>query len=234
MTGAATRTPESRTFVGDVESLLRRPRAFFRERRERHGGWRRPVAIVLALGLFPLAAQLTLTAATPSPDAGGRQLAYAVGSGGGGTVGVALGTLVGALVSEASAAAFWLAFAAVFYLVTLPFDPAGGVGRLLRAAAWGFVPTFLYETAWLAALVVEVGRRPPPATDAAADAFVAAVQSTPLMAAVDVLGVACTLWTGGLWLLAVAEVRDVGRAVAGAAVALPVGVRLLLVGAQYL
>jgi hypothetical protein len=227
-----TEPSRDRSFLADVESVVRRPRSFVR-RRAASPGRLRPAAIVLGLGLFPLAAQLTLTAATPA--VGGSRLSYAAGAGaGGGTVGVALGTLAGAVVSEASAAAFWLAFAAVFYLATLPFDPDGGFVRLLFCSAWGFVPTVVYEAAWLAALVVEVARRPAPSTEAAADAFVVAVQSTPLMAAVDVLGVACTLWSGAIWLLVVADVRGVGYRVAGIAVSLPVAVRLLVVGAQYL
>ncbi|ELZ18705.1 YIP1 family protein [Natrinema limicola] len=105
----------------------------------------------------------------------------------------------------------WIAFAALFYLLSWPIASESGVDRTVSLVAWGFVPQLLANGVTLAALLAafpampteswRIGVTVPARLYASPPAF------EPLFAAATVVGVGCTLWSGYLWAHAIAAAR---------------------------
>ena len=119
----------------------------------------------------------------------------------------------------------WIAFAALFYLLSWPVASEDGFGRTVSLVAWGFVPQLLASAVTLAALGVafpatpteiwRLGLTPPARLYASPPGF------DPLFAATTVIGVGCTLWSGYLWAHAVAAARGLTLRQGLAVVAVP-------------
>ena len=119
----------------------------------------------------------------------------------------------------------WIAFAALFYLLSWPIASESGVDRTVSLVAWGFVPQLLANGITLAALLAafpatpteswRIGVTVPARIYASPPAF------EPLFAAATVVGVGCTLWSGYLWAHAIAAARGLTLRQGLAVVAVP-------------
>jgi len=119
----------------------------------------------------------------------------------------------------------WIAFTAVFYLLSWPIASESGFDRTASLIAWGFVPQLLASGVTLVALVAafpatpielwRIGVTIPARLYASPPGF------DPLFAATAVVGVGCTLWSGYLWAHAVAAARGVTLRQGLAVVAVP-------------
>ncbi|WP_254522007.1 YIP1 family protein [Natrinema caseinilyticum] len=134
-----------------------------------------------------------------------------------------VGLIAATLVAEPLIA--WLAFTAVFYLLSWPVAGERGFGRTVRFVAWGFVPQFVANVVALVVLSLRFPATPteiwslgitvpariyafPPATD-------------PLFVAANAAAVCCTVWSGFLWAHAVSAARGVSLRREAAVVVVP-------------
>ncbi|TMT85278.1 hypothetical protein E2L06_01125 [Haloterrigena sp. H1] len=125
----------------------------------------------------------------------------------------------------------WIAFTAVFYLLSWPIASESGFDRTASLIAWGFVPQLLASGVTLVALVAafpatpielwRIGVTIPARLYASPPGF------DPLFAVTAVVGVGCTLWSGYLWAHAIAAARGVTLRQGLAVVAVPT---ILVVG----
>ena len=196
-----------------VATLLTHPRKFY-SAREDDPGRLGPVLAVAATGSVTLFAQLLLVSMSVIGDR--PTLSYVTTAL---QVDLPAITVAGSLVSFGHVFGYWLVYAAVFYLVTMPVTNSGSFTQMFWLTGWGFLPWVFSGVVWLAAMIASAHATPVPTTPAENDLFVRQVQQTALVDGsqyVDYLG---TLWSLGLWALMVRVVRDVTPLQAVAAVA---------------
>lgn len=200
-----------------VVAALTRPDSFFAERAE-DPSLLYPAVVVAVVGLLSVLASVPVFLALREgiPEGAGPFLAV------GAAVGVAF-AFVGPFV-------VWLLFAAAFHAISAVFDGEGRFRKTFVLAGWGFLPrVFASALSLVATLVVLRGRSYPPLTDPQAiQAFARSLQADPLLRAVTAVGILLTLWSGYIWLYAVANARDLTRRQALLTVALPVLVSVAL------
>ncbi|MDR5655918.1 YIP1 family protein [Halodesulfurarchaeum sp. HSR-GB] len=186
-----------------ISALVRSPAAFFSSRMERPGHIL-PVVILTLTGVSTLGAQLLLA----SMSVIGERLTLSYVS----TafqIEIPAITVAGALVSFGHVFLYWVVFAAIFYLLSLPFASAGTFSSVFWLSAWGFVPWALAGLLWLGAMIVSASSVPPPATSAGNAAFVEQVQGTQIVETSLLVDYLATAWSLGLWTVLVRTVRDV-------------------------
>lgn len=194
-----------------VVAALTSPDSFFAERDE-DPSLLYPAVIVAVVGLLSVLAVvpvfLALTRGVPS----GAEPFLVVGA----VIGIA-SALVGSFV-------MWLLYAAAFHAISAVFDGEGRFRKTFVLTGWGFLPrVFASALSVAATLVVFRGRSFPPLSDPqAVRAFTRSLRSDPLLQLVAAVGALLTLWSGYIWLYAVAHSRDLTRRQALLTVALPV------------
>ncbi|MFD1565454.1 YIP1 family protein [Haloarchaeobius amylolyticus] len=119
----------------------------------------------------------------------------------------------------------WIAFAALFYLLSWPIATESGFDRTTSLVAWGFVPQLLASGVTLVALFVAFPSTPTEiwriGVTIPARIYASPPGFDPPFAATTVVGVGCTLWSGYLWAHAVAAARGLTLRQGLAVVAVP-------------
>ncbi len=105
----------------------------------------------------------------------------------------------------------WLAFTALFYLLSWPVADERGFGTTAGLVAWGFAPQLVANVAAVAVLAVAFPASPTEiwglGVTVPARIYASPPSFDPLFAAVTAVGVGCTLWSGYLWAHALAVAR---------------------------
>lgn len=199
-----------------IAALIIAPTRFFEARRADFDRWP-PLLIVALTGGITLGAQLLLSSMSVIGDQ--PTVEYVTH-----TLQVSLPALTvsGAAISFGHVFGYWLLYSVIFYLLTVPFAAAGEFRTLFWLTGWGFFPWFLAGAVWLLAMILSAFSVPAPTMPAGNGAFVQAVQDTMLVQVTEPLDYVGTLWSLGLWTVAVSKVRGVKRWQAVLAV-LPVG-----------
>lgn len=186
-----------------VVTLLVRPRQFFANNRE-NSGHVLPTLVVAATGASTLFAQLLLVSMSVIGDR--PTLSYVTTAL---QVELPAITVAGSFVSFGHVFGYWLAYAAVFYLLSKPFANSGSFSEVFWLTGWGFLPWVFSGAVWLAAMIASAHVTPVPTTPAENDLFVRQVQQTSLVEGSLYLDHLATLWSLGLWAVLVRTVRDV-------------------------
>jgi hypothetical protein len=188
-----------------LATLVTAPRQFFSTARDDPDSLP-PIVVVAATGAITFGAQLLLVSMSVIGDR--PTLSYVSAA-----IRVELPaiTVAGSLVSFGHVFAYWVAFAAVFYLVSRPFADRGSFATVFWLTGWGFTPWLLTGVVWLAAMIASAYMTPAPTTPAENDVFVQQVQQTSLVRASRYLDHLGTLWSLGLWVAMVRVVRGVSR-----------------------
>jgi len=199
-----------------VSALLTAPSRFFDARRADFDRWP-PLLIVAFTGGITLGAQLLLSSMSVIGDQPTIEyVTHAL------QVTLPALTVSGAAISFGHVFGYWFLYSVTFYLLTIPFAEDGTFRTLFWLSGWGFLPWLLAGTVWLLAMVLSAFSVPAPTMTAGNGAFVQAVQDTVLVQFTKPLDYLGTLWSLGLWTVAVSKVRAVKRWQAVLAV-LPVG-----------
>lgn len=215
-------------------TVLRRPATAFEDR----GGAITPLrsaalplvaSVVAVASLFPtivavldLGLDLGAIEAVPTVRYALGTTAVAVPGDLAGTVGV---VFAGPLV-------VWMGFGVAFHLLSWVAATEGSLGRTLAYTSWGFLPQVLASLLTLGAITVTFSGSLAPVRVAAvtlpARTVFQQAGATPLLLAVNAAGVACTVWSGYVWMHAVRAARGLTRRQAVAVVAPLVAASLLL------
>lgn len=185
-----------------------------------------PVALgVLSLGVFPLFLALLRSPEVPEEAIleAFRPIRYATTGfevSLPGAYGIFLVTLfVAPLV-------YWLAYAVVYHVLSWPVADRGGLGSTAAAIGVGFFPLLLANVVVVAALLVTYPSAPetvwvfgfsPPA-----QLYAFPPDPGPFFTGLNVLTSLCALWTGYIWLHALAAVRGITLRQSLVIVAVPV------------
>ena len=202
-------------------ALVTDPASFFASRSD-SPGYLGPLIVVAVTGTSTLFAQLLLVSMTvvgSQPTI--EYVTHAV------QVQLPALSVVGAALSFGHVFGYWLAYALVFVLVTGLFGAEENAQSTLVLAGWGFFPWALSGVVWLLAMIASAAATPPPTVAAGNEAFVQAIQTTPLVEATRLLDHVAVVWSLGLWTVLLRTVRNVSFPQAMVAV-LPVALFELL------
>ncbi len=197
--------------------VLTDPHSFF-ERRGEEPSIRGPVAIIGTLAILgTLASLVTFQALSGAvtEDARGLLVGVQVFAG---VVGLAIPFVI------------WLLYAVVFFVVSAFLDGEGPFRDVALLSAWGFLPRVLAAVVDLVATVVATGEVPAPTVTSPEEfgTYADQVATHPANVVASVIGIGLLLWSAYIWVAALQEARRLNRREAIIAVAVPVGIALLL------
>lgn len=126
----------------------------------------------------------------------------------------------------------WLVYAGLFHAISALFDGDGEFSTTMAFVGWGFVPSVLGSIASAAINYYRFNVQgidvPAEMTMEAYRQFSRSLQIGPLVALSAALSITFTLWSAFLWTFAVKHARNLTVREAAMAVAVPVGIGLLL------
>jgi hypothetical protein len=192
--------------------LLIDPDTFF-ERHHSDPGLAGPVATVTAAALattLSIAVVLArFSAAMSNPD---RPL-------------VLFGFGVGLLMAFLTIYLGWVGVAALAYglLTRVPGTDPPEFRTLFRVLGWGYLPSIVSGLVSALAAAVVYGSLPVPSDPSALSAMVAGVADSPVFTVSTTAVVACSLWQGGLWAIAIRHTAAIPIGRAGLVSAVPTG-----------
>jgi hypothetical protein len=152
---------------------------------------------------------------------------YAVGTDGFASGGLPAGLVVFLLFLPFAS---WLLLSGVVHVLSWPLASEGTVRETVAAVAWGFLPVAAANALTFVGVLIAFLGGPPTFEFAFVGllgrAFAQSTAVSPVLAATNLLGVGCLLWSGYLWTHALATVRGLDRRHAALVVAVPVGLAL--------
>lgn len=123
----------------------------------------------------------------------------------------------------------WLLYTLLFFAAAkLFFDGSGSFQTTAALVGWGFAPLFISAVVNAAIVIYVYTGVTFPSDPAQVQQIITSLQSNPLLLIGNLVGIACLLWSGYLWMLAIQYSQELSRRSALISVAVPVLATLLL------
>jgi len=195
-------------------SVLTNPDGFFASRVEDPQPLRAAAVVLVVALIGAISGYLTIqrmVSGLPSDVAFAGTIALVFGVG---------GSLIGPFF-------IWGLYTAVFYVLSLVFDPEGSFKQLAVFTAWGFVPSIINGLIGVVILFMVLGQVQLPTTAQGAAQFQAQLQQNSLYQLSILLGIVFSLWRGFIWTFAVKHARSLSLRESAIVVGIPVGLGIL-------
>ena len=123
----------------------------------------------------------------------------------------------------------WLLYTLLFFATAkLFFDGSGSFRTTAALVGWGFAPLFISAVVNAAIVIYVYAGVTFPSDPTQVQQIITNLQSSPLLLIGSLVGIACLLWSGYLWMLAIQYSQELPRRSALISVAVPVLTTLLL------
>ncbi|MDD1660814.1 MAG: YIP1 family protein [Methanomicrobiales archaeon] len=200
-------------------TLLVNPNAFFGRDPPEWEALRTPALIVLAAALVAGATAFLTTgflARIMPPDVQQYQGIMVIF----GTIGALVGIFL-----------FWVAWAGVFFVISLLFQGKGSFRRTLAATGYGYLPLVIGSAVSLAIFwVFSPGIRVAPVTSVEEiQAAVTALTHQPVMVLSGILGIIFLLWAANIWIFGIRYARGLTLRNAAVTVGVPVALYIIII-----